>query len=273
VSNPRRTPGILLTCALLSGACRAPANTPDPIPPHQSFTIRSAVLQEDRLIHVYTPPGYDDSADVRFPVLFMPDGGLNEDFPHIANTIDSLIRLGRIPPIVVVGIPNTERRRDLTGPTTAAKDSAIAPRVGESASFRRFIREELMPEVQQRYRLTEETATVGESLAGMFVVETFLLDPDLFDRYIAVSPSLWWNRNGLLKVARSSLRAEDDRPRVLYLTAADEPGIEAETAALAATINSRPPRGLRWTFVPRSDLSHSTIFRAVVPNAFVWALN
>lgn len=269
----RRIPGVLLTGALLGGACRAPDVTPDLIPPHQSFTVQSAVLQEDRVINVYTPPGYDDSAAARYPVLYMPDGGLDEDFPHIANTIDSLIRLGRIPPILVVGIPNTERRRDLTGPTTMAKDSAIAPRVGESVAFRRFIREELMPAVQERYRCTDESATVGESLAGLFVVETFLLDPDLFDRYIAVSPSLWWNRNGLLKVTRTSLRTEYQRPRVLYLTAANEPGIEAETAALAATINARPPRGLRWKFVPRSDLRHNTIFRAVAPTAFVWALN
>jgi len=248
-------------------------SVPDPAPPHQAFTIRSAVLHEDRVINVYTPPGYDDSVSAVFPVLYMPDGGLDEDFPHIATTIDSLIRLRRIPPTIVVGIPNTERRRDLTGPTTVAKDSTIAPHVGGSAEFRRFIRDELMPEVRRRYRSTGETAVVGESLAGLFVVETFLLDPDLFDRYIAVSPSLWWNDDGLIKVARDSLRAPGDRPAVLYLTAANEPGIEEETAALAALIESHPPPGLRWKYTPRPDLRHDTIFRAVIANAFVWTLD
>lgn len=271
--NRRPLPGSLLSYSLLCAACRSSAAVPDPVPPHQTFTINSTVLHEDRVINVYTPAGYDDSTSTSFPVLYMPDGGLDEDFPHIANTIDSLIRLGRIPPILVVGIPNTERRRDLTGPTTVAKDSTIAPHVGESAAFRRFIREELMPEVRRRYRCTGETATVGESAAGLFVVETFLLDPDLFDRYIAVSPSLWWNDRGLLEVARNSLRTQDDHPRVLYLTAANESGIEAETAALAATIDSNPPPGLRWEFIPRSDLRHNTIFRAVVPEALVWTLN
>jgi len=246
---------------------------PDPVPPHQTFTIRSAALQEDRVINVYTPPGYDDSVAASFPVLYMPDGGLDEDFPHIATTIDSLIRRRRIPPMLVVGIPNTERRRDLTGPTTVAKDSTIAPHVGGSAEFRRFIRDELMPEVRRRYRGTGNTAVVGESLAGLFVVETFLLDPALFDRYIAVSPSLWWNDDGLLTVAGDSLRAQGDRPAVLYLTAANEPGIEAETAALAALIASHPPSGLRWQYTPRPDLRHDTIFRAVAPEAFVWTLD
>jgi len=101
------------------------------------------VLGEVRTINVYTPPEYA-SDTAAFPVLYMLDGGMSEDFPHVANTIDSLIRLGLIPPVLVVGIENTERRRDLTGPTTVAKDSAIAPRVGGSAAFRSFIRDELI---------------------------------------------------------------------------------------------------------------------------------
>lgn len=248
-------------------------SVPEPGPPHQTFTLHSAILREDRAIYVYTPPGYDDAGSISYPVLYMPDGGLDEDFPHIAKTVDSLIRLGRIPPMLVVGIPNTERRRDLTGPTTVAKDSSIAPHVGGSADFRRFIREELMPEVRRRYRCTSESATVGESLAGLFVMETFLLEPDLFDRYIAVSPSLWWNDDGLIKVATDSLRERGDRATVLYLAAANEPGIEAETAALAALIESHPPAGLRWQYTPMPDLRHDTIFRAVAPKAFVWTLN
>jgi len=96
-------------------------------------------------------------------------------------------------PFILVGIENTARRRDLTGPTTSAEDKKIAPKVGGSAAFRQFIREELIPTVKQRYRTTAETAIVGESLAGLFVVETLLLEPGLFDTYLAFDPSLWWN--------------------------------------------------------------------------------
>ena len=266
--------GVLLGAMVIAGLAPAPRGpVPDPDPSHQTFLVTSVVLGETRVINVYTPPGYDAQPEVSFPVLYMPDGGLEEDFPHIAVTIDSLIRLGRIPPMLVVGIENIERRKDLTGPTTVAKDSAVAPRIGGSANFRRFIREELMPEIQRRYRCTEATAIVGESLAGWFVVETFLLDPGLFDRYIALSPSLWWNDDGLLHVAEARLQAQDDARRVLYLAAANEPGIEAETAALAALIGKHTPPGLRWQYEPRPDLEHSSIFRAVVPEAFVRTLN
>ena len=70
--------------------------------------------------------------------------------------------------------------------------------MGGSQAYRTFIRTELMPEVARRYRTTSESAIVGESLAGLFVVETLALEPDLFDTYIAIDPSLWWN-DGMLQ--------------------------------------------------------------------------
>src|SRR5437764_7759212 len=113
------------------------ATTPaDPIPVHDTFTVVSRVIGEPRPINVHVPSSYASSSTLRFPLLYMPDGGLDEDFPHVVNTVDSLIALGRIAPVIVVGIPNTQRRRDLTGPTRVHSDSAIAPHVGGPAAFR-----------------------------------------------------------------------------------------------------------------------------------------
>src|SRR6478672_9079126 len=100
----------------------------DSVLAHETFTIQSVAVGETRNINVYTPPPYRGSSK-KFPVLYMPDGGLDEDFPHVVRTVDSLIALHAIRPVIVVGIPNTQRRRDLTGPTRVKSDSAIAPRV------------------------------------------------------------------------------------------------------------------------------------------------
>ena len=106
--------------------------------------------------------------------MYIADGGIiDEDFPHIANTIAELMKTKKIPPIILVGIANTQRRRDLTGPTEVAKDKEIAPIVGGSEKFRAFIKEELFPEINKRYRTTNEKSIIGESLSGLFVVETF----------------------------------------------------------------------------------------------------
>ncbi|MDB4911331.1 MAG: esterase [Gemmatimonadetes bacterium] len=214
--SPRRSlslrsclPPLLSTLGLIAAAHTAPLAAqealPDAIPPHDTLTVPSRALGEARRINVHTPPNYAASAAARFPVLYMPDGGLDEDFPHVVNTVDSLIKLGAIRPVIVVGVPNTQRRRDLTGPTRVATDSAIAPHVGGSAAFRRFLRDELMPAIDSHYRTTPERAIVGESLAGLFVVETFLREPTLFDHYVAFDPSLWWNRAALVDSAPALL--------------------------------------------------------------------
>ena len=251
---------------------QSPATSVDAIPAHDSFTVTSLAIGEPRLINVYTPPGYRASSAKKYPVLYMPDGGLDEDFSHVVNTVDSLIALGVIRPVIVVGIPNTERRRDLTGPTRFATDSAIAKHVGGSLAFRRFIRDELFPAVQSRYRMTDERGLVGESLAGLFVVETFIAEPALFSHYVAFDPSLWWNGGALVDSAATRLQALNFAPRTLDLASSNVADITAGTARFADLIRSTSPRGLAWVYMPRPDLTHATIFRAMAPSALARAL-
>ncbi len=96
-----------------------------------------------------------------------------EDFLHVAGLVQVSTGNYTMRPFILVGIENTERRRDMTGPTTKHRDSSIAKHVNGSAAFRKFIRTELMPRIKSRYRATDETAVVGELLAGLFIVELF----------------------------------------------------------------------------------------------------
>lgn len=256
----------------------APATAAKPVlavKPEQveTFTLDSKVLKETRRINVYFPPGYS-SAKARFPILYMPDGGMEEDFPHVSETIDKLIAEGAIPPHLIVGIENTERRRDLTGPTEVESDRKVAPRVGGSPAFREFLRAELLPEIRKRYRVTEKKAIVGESLAGYFIVETFLLEPDLFDGYIALSPSLWWNDHHLIRHAKETLAARKDWNKRLYLTSAgeEEADIVQLTSELDQILKANPPKGLIWIYEPRPNEHHGTIFRASEAAAYRWLL-
>ena len=265
-------------CGLLALAC-GPAcrNAPpaDPIPEHQTFRITSTALAEERVINVYLPPAYEARPDGAFPILYMPDGGLGEDFPHIVHTHAALDSAGEVEPLIVVGIENTQRRRDLTGPTKVAKDREIAPIVGGSAAFRTFIRDELMPEITRRYHGNGETGIVGESAAGLFIMETFFLEPTLFDTYIALSPSLWWNDHELVRGAAESIARSASLGLTLFLSSADETDIFPHTDALAGILEVGAPADLNWTYLPRRDLQHDTIYRAVSGLAFrqVFAVN
>ena len=235
----------------------------------ETFTIDSRLLAETRRINVYLPPRYADSPNARVPVLYMPDGGMAEDFLHVAGLVQVSVSNGTMRPFILVGIENTERRRDLTGPTENADDKKIAPRVGGSAAFRAFIRQELMPTVKARYRTTAETAIVGESLAGLFVMETFLLEVDLFDTYIALDPSLWWNNQKLVNEAMEHLRGRPKRAKRLYFVSSEELPMTKICQKLSTILTENASPNLHWRLTRQCQTEkHSTIYHPAALQAF-----
>ena len=250
-----------LAAAVLALACLAPARADEPMPAHLTLRVPSTLLAETRVVNVYVPPGYDSKADRRYPVLYMLDGGEKEDFPHLVEALDALIRSADIPPMLLVGIENTERRRDLTGPTDIASDREIAAVVGGSATFRAFIERELMPLIGTFYKVSGERSIIGESLAGLFVVETLFVQPGLFDTHIALDPSLWWNAEQWWREAGIRLEANAGMQARLILAAAGDSGNSA--AHLADALCRNPLPGLHWTFAPHPELHHATIFRGL----------
>ena len=130
----------LLTLCLAFGTPASAQQQPVPLAMGQTFTMASAALGETRRINVYLPAAYTDSAGTaRLPVLYMPDGGMAEDFLHVAGLIEVLVGDNTMRPFLLVGIETTERRRDMTGPTEKPEDRKIAPHVGGSAALRKFM--------------------------------------------------------------------------------------------------------------------------------------
>jgi predicted alpha/beta superfamily hydrolase len=249
-------------------AAGASANVAQTLTIGDTFTIESKVMAETRRINVYVPEGYATHPDATMPVMYMPDGGIGEDFLHVAGLMQVSIGNGTMRPFILVGIENTQRRRDLTPPTGNAEDRKMAPVVGGSATFRAFIRDELMPEVARRYRTSGEAAIVGESLAGLFIVETFLVAPEMFDHYLAFDPSLWWNDAKLLDTVEPMLRAHPDMKRTLWLASSDERDIAALTARLGTMLETGAPAGLRWRYAPMPAEHHWTIYHPAALQAF-----
>ena len=245
----------------------APTASASPLVIGDTFTLESKALGETRRINVYLPPGYAESAAVRFPVLYMPDGGMAEDFLHVAGLVQVSVGNGTMRPFLLVGIENTQRRRDMTGPTTNEKDKKIAPKVGGSAAFRKFLREELMPEIKRRYRTTDETAIVGESLAGLFVVETFLLEPDLFDTYLAFDPSLWWDDERLIHEASAKLHSFPQLERTLWFASGGDGTPEITARFVDVLAKNAPPR-VHWHYEKMPEEKHATIYHPAALKAF-----
>lgn len=253
-------------------SCSNVSQPNDPIPKHETFKIQSKQVGEERVINVWTPENYKASKD-SLPVMYMADGGIKEDFPHIANTLAKLIKEKKIKPLILVGIENTQRRRDLTGFTEVAKDKEIAPVVGGSEKFRAFIIDELFPEINKRYRTTTEKSIIGESASGLFVMETLFLTPDMFDNYIAFDPSLWWNNHYLVRAAKEHIANFPTTEKRIWFAGSSAEDISPFTKELADIFRSENKPNIQWKFSDEPNEKHNTIFRATKVKAIVWTLN
>lgn len=239
---------------------------------YEHFTIQSSTLNETRVINVMLPENYTQSSE-NFPVLYMLDGGMKEDFPHIAETVSALIKQNKIKPIILVGIENTQRRRDLTGFTTVETDKQVAPEVGGSEKFRAFVKDELFSTISEKYRISEHKSIIGESLAGLFIIETFFTQPDMFDNYIVFDPSLWWNNQYLVNNSSSFLEKFSDRPKRLWMASSDATDIFPHTQKLARSIEELNLPQLKYQYTHFPNEKHQTIFKSTKESALIWSLN
>lgn len=263
---------ISLLCSYLIIGCFNKSINEDVVPLHQTFKLESNQLKEERIINVWTPKDYENSQD-SLPVIYMADGGIDEDFSHIANTLEELINEHKIPAVILVGIENTQRRRDLTGFTTVAKDKEIAPEVGGSKKFRAFIKEELFKEIDKRYRTKDEKTILGESASGLFVMETFFVEPEMFANYIAFDPSLWWNNHYLVRTAQASLDQNSAVKRKLWFAGSNATDIAPYTNELATILAGNENKNLVWNYSDEPNEGHTTIFRATKKQALLWTLS
>ena len=253
-------------------SCGKHKQNQDLIPEHKTFKIESKQVGETRVVNVWTPPSYQNGNE-KYPVLYMADGGIKEDFPHIANTISKLMTEKSIPEIILVGIENTERGRDLTGYSESEYDAQFCPQTDGAKNFRAFIIQELVNDINKKYRTSKNKGIIGESLSGLFVMETFMQHPESFDFYIAFDPSLWWNNHYLVKNANELLGKFPDKKIKLWFAGSGTEDISIYTNELNKVLENKAPKKLTWKYSDEPKEKHNTIFRATKEEALKWILN
>lgn len=255
-----------LSLAFVPVFAQTPVETPIVI--GTSYALPSSTYGGTREVNVWLPPGYGESEET-YPVLYLLDGGSQQDFHHISGLAQLGTVNGTTRDVIVVGIASGVRVTELTFRSDDPEVVAEHPAHGESERFYRFIAEEALPFVEGRFRTGGETALMGESLAGLFVVETFLKAPEMFDHYVAVSPSLWWDVGRLAAQAGAHLRDHSNEPRTLILTIGDEGGeMQAAMEVLVANLRDHALAGLDWSYTPRPNESHATIYHGAALDAF-----
>jgi uncharacterized protein len=161
--------------------------------------ISSKHLVEKRTLNIYLPEGYMACDTCKYPVIYLLDGSADEDFIHVAGLVQfcNFSWINILPPSIVVGIANVDRKRDFTFPPIE-KDKKDFPTTGGSANFIAFLESELQPFIEAKYRTAGDKTIIGQSLGGLLTTEVLFKKPRLFNQYIIISPSLWWDEESLL---------------------------------------------------------------------------
>jgi len=183
-------------------------------------TIYTKILGEERPVWVHVPE--NGGASKKHPVLYLLDG--NTHYDEVITLMNNLNRFGRVPKMVIVAIPNTNRTLDLTpSRMKISRDGDPIPKGinGGGAAFTSFLEEELIPYIESKYPVTKHRTFIGHSLGGLLVLNTLIHHPEIFNNYIAIDPSLWWNDRKLLKDATEILTQEKFKNKSLFVAVAN----------------------------------------------------
>jgi uncharacterized protein len=240
--------------------------------------MQSKLLAEKRILNIYLPEGYNKNDTIHYPVIYLLDGSADEDFIHIAGLVqfNNFPWINRVPKSIVVGIANIDRKRDFTFPTTIEADKKRYKTAGKSAKFIAFIEQELQPFIEKKYKTTASKTIIGQSLGGLLATEILFKNPALFNQYIIISPSLWWDNASLLNGSPEILKASFTQKTGIYigvgkegLAPADIPHVmEVDANLLAEKIQQSKSKHLKLFFDYLPQENHATITHQAVFNAF-----
>jgi uncharacterized protein len=224
------------------------------------LTLRSAVLGEDRNVLVRTPAGYETNK-LSYPVLYMTDGDAH--MGHTSSSIEFLFQNGRIPDLIVVGVTNTDRTRDLTPSKSTTKNATGQvqfPTSGGADNFLKFFETELIPEIEKQYRVQPYRILAGHSFGGLFAIHAMISKPGVFNSYIAVSPSLQWENGEELKRAEDFFKNQKEMRNTLFVSIGNEPGaIGASFDSFKELLSKTGINGFEWQAERLGDEDHGSV--------------
>ena len=185
-------------------------------------SVHSGILGEQRKIWVYTPDMTSGNTGQRYPVVYLLDGDAH--FPSVAGMIQQLSQANGntvYPEMIVVAIPNTDRTRDLT-PTHITSDppmmdSNFSRTTGGAENFIAFIEKELMPHIDSVYPTEPYRILIGHSFGGLVVMDVLTNHTKLFNAYIAIDPSMWYDKEQFLKATETKLAGKRYDGTKLYI--------------------------------------------------------
>lgn len=239
--------------------------------------IQSTQLSEKRILNIYLPEGYKQEDTIRYAVVYLLDGSQNEDFIHVVGLyqFNMFPWIELVPKSIVVGIANVDRRRDFTYPTNIQKDKEKYKTTGNSGKFIAFLEKELQPYIEKRFKVNNSKTIIGQSLGGLLATEILIKKPTLFNEYIIISPSIWWDNGSLLNLDSPILEEKFSQPTKVYigvgkegLTPSEVPRVmEVDANLLTEKLRKTKSKNLKIYFDYLPEENHATITHQALFNA------
>ena len=202
-------------------------------------SLYSEVLQEQREIWIHLPEEFDSTK--QYPVIYLLDA--SQHFYVVTGMLKQLIPW-QIPNSIVVGITNTDRTRDFTHTNVPFQRGQESETSGGASHFIKFIEEELKPFINTKYPTENNNTIIGHSTAGLFVLYSYLYHENSFDNYLAIDPSLWWDKEDLVKSAQTLINEGNRKEKSLYIAVANSIGKAMDTVKVRKD-KTEPTEGIR----------------------------
>ena len=236
-----------------------------------TIKLYSKILNQERLMYIRHPAPDAGNSQKQFPVLYLLDG--ESHFEMLVQHINYLARadVNAIPEMIVVGITNIDRTKDLT-PTQSYldyyghKDTSSFlwnKPSGGNEKFLQFIGSELIPYIDKHYHSQPYKIFAGHSFGGIASIHCMLTQPHLFDAYISLSPSLWWDNKYILKLAQKKLITTSGLNKKLFYSDADEgladsSSFHTDLLQFDSLLHSRKLPGLNYRYQYYPAETHMT---------------
>jgi len=217
-------------------------------------TIHSGILQEERPVRVHLPLKYEQS-ESRYPVLFILDADQESHFQESVKLAESLADRGEIPRMIIIGIENTNRLRDMNLPTFEFQGKSI---VGGADKFLKFIESELITFIDENYRTSPSRILFGRSASATFSIFAMVSHPRTFDAYIASSPSFFVNKKLIMAGTRKFFEKKEALDRIFFMNLGTQDSAKRieQTRAYAELITQLAPAEFKWELRVMSGFGH-----------------
>jgi len=230
---------LLLSCLCFKATAQLTQNHDGQIVIGTVDSLYSQVLQEQRAVWVHVPEAFDSTK--QYPVIYLLDAP--EHFYAVTGMLKRLSPI-QMPESIVVGILNTDRTRDFTPTNVSFSRGHKTETSGGANNFIKFLNQELKPFINSKYPTESNATIIGHSTGGLFVLYVYLHHEASFDNYLAIDPSLWWDKENLVEKAQRLLDKGSRKEKSLYLAVANSLGPKMDTTKIRRS-KSEPSEQIR----------------------------